>query len=240
MLLLSAAGAASNLEAWVKTEDAAADASRVGHFRDAEALLLSNQKLAETLPPKDARLPRTLFDLAQVYRAEGKYSEALGLYERARQIYGDLYGAKSVELAQTLDGEGELYKSLGDFAQAEPLLAQILPMHVDAIRAAIDLRAPQFDEVQKRNFQSGLMKVAFKSEHGMKCAGGNFGAFDTRLHKGFSLRGFNSWILELRERLGFRCGNSRNQKPRIRPSSSVKARSVRSGSDGRGVPPGVL
>src|SRR5437667_12355118 len=104
VLLTTCASAASDLEVWVKTEDAAADASRVGHFRAAEALLLSNQKLAETFPPKDARLPRTLFDLAQVYRAEGKYSEALPVYERALQIYTKLYGPESIELADTLDG----------------------------------------------------------------------------------------------------------------------------------------
>jgi tetratricopeptide (TPR) repeat protein len=120
--------AASTLETWKKTEDAAAAASKIGHYREAEALLLSNQKLAEVFPPKDARLPHTLFDLAQVYRAEGKYSEALGLYERARQLYIVLYGEESGELAQTLDGEGELYKSLGDFEQAEPLLLKSLEM----------------------------------------------------------------------------------------------------------------
>jgi tetratricopeptide (TPR) repeat protein len=127
-LLGSCAVAQSDLEIWRKAEDTAAEASKIGHFRDAEAQLLANQKLAETFPPKDARLPRTLFDLAQVYRAEGKYSEALGLYERVRQIYTDLYGAQSKELAQTLDGEGELYKALGDFAQAEPLLVKSLEM----------------------------------------------------------------------------------------------------------------
>jgi tetratricopeptide (TPR) repeat protein len=69
-----------------------------------------------------------VFDLAQVYRAEGKYSDALLLYERARQIYMQLYGPESTELADTLDGEGELYKSLNDYAQAEELLVKSLAM----------------------------------------------------------------------------------------------------------------
>lgn len=126
--VVSLGWADSSIETWKKTEDAAAAAAKLGHYREAEALLLRNRKFGETFPPEDARLPRTLFDLAQIYRAEGKYSEALPIYEQLRQIYQDLYGVQSPELASTLDGEGELYKSLEDFAHAEPLLAQSLEM----------------------------------------------------------------------------------------------------------------
>jgi tetratricopeptide (TPR) repeat protein len=118
----------STLEVWKKNEDAAAAAAQAVHFVEAEKLLLSNEKLAETFPPKDARLPRTLFDLAQGYRAEGKYGDALALYERTLQIYESLYGDQSEELAQTLDGEAELYKALGDYGHAEPLLLNSLQM----------------------------------------------------------------------------------------------------------------
>ena len=48
-------------------------ASKVAHFAQAEKLLLANLKIAETFSSKDARLPLTLFDLAQIYRAEGRY-----------------------------------------------------------------------------------------------------------------------------------------------------------------------
>ncbi len=57
----------STLETWKATEEAAAKASKLAHFAEAEKLLLANQKLAETFSPKDARLPLTLFDLAQIY-----------------------------------------------------------------------------------------------------------------------------------------------------------------------------
>jgi tetratricopeptide (TPR) repeat protein len=87
-----ASGQQSPLDLWVANEDAAASASKLAHFAEAEKLLLANEKLAATFPPKDARLPRTTFDLAQIFRAEGKYSEALPRYERALQIYSQLYG----------------------------------------------------------------------------------------------------------------------------------------------------
>ncbi|MEY2411828.1 MAG: hypothetical protein QOD84_434, partial [Acidobacteriaceae bacterium] len=113
---------------WRNTEMAAARASKQAHFSEAEKILVANVSFAETLAPKDARRPRTLFDLAEVYRAEGKYSEALPLYERALQIYGTLYGAEASEIADTMEGEGELYKSLNDYLHAEPLLSRALAM----------------------------------------------------------------------------------------------------------------
>src|SRR4051794_23850323 len=60
--------------------------------------------------------------------------------------------------------------------------AQVLPVHVNAISAAIDLRSPQLDEVQKRNLKSALVKVSFESEHGVISPGGNFKAVNSRLH----------------------------------------------------------
>lgn len=113
----------------------AAAASKVAHFAEAEKLLLANEKLAETFPQKDARLPRTIFDLAQVYRAEGKYSDALPLYERAMQTYSNLYGPESPELAETLDGETELFKSLNDYSHAEPLLLKSLELRQKLLAA---------------------------------------------------------------------------------------------------------
>ena len=135
----------SSIATWKNTEDAAEAASKLGHYREAEALLIRNRKFAETFPPKDARLPRTLFDLAQIYRAEGKYSEALPIYERLRQIYQDLYGPRSPELASTLDGEGELYKSLEDFEHAEPLLKQSLEMRETLPHKDYDLAQSEND-----------------------------------------------------------------------------------------------
>jgi tetratricopeptide (TPR) repeat protein len=125
----------SAFETWKANDQAAAAATKVAHFADAEKLLLANEKLAETFPPKDARLPRTIFDLAQVYRAEGKYSDALPLYERAMQIYTNLYGRQSPELAETLDGEAELFKSLNDYSHAEPLLLKSLALRQKLLAA---------------------------------------------------------------------------------------------------------
>src|SRR5438874_10271232 len=54
-LLHVAFSCASTFETWQKTEDSALAATKAAHFLDAEKLLLANQKLCETFPPKDAR-----------------------------------------------------------------------------------------------------------------------------------------------------------------------------------------
>ena len=79
LIALRSPANASNLETWKANQDAAAKASKLAHFPEAEKFLLANKGLAETFSSKDARLPHTVFDLAQVYRAEGKYSDALPL-----------------------------------------------------------------------------------------------------------------------------------------------------------------
>src|SRR5437763_2525542 len=91
-LLYVAFSCASSLETWQKTEDSALAATKAAHFLDAEKLLLENQKLCETFPPKDARLPRTLFDLAQVWEKE---MQSMGVHTKACLI-GCSLGALAV------------------------------------------------------------------------------------------------------------------------------------------------
>ena len=69
-LVVSARSASEDL--WKVSETAAAKAAKSAHFAEAERLLSANLNLAGNLGPKDPRRPRTLFDLAEVYRAEGK------------------------------------------------------------------------------------------------------------------------------------------------------------------------
>src|SRR6202035_4572721 len=125
VILLSCASLFAQ-DSWKAGEESAARAAKAARFGEAEQLLSANLKVADTFLPKDPRRPRTLLDLAEVYRAEGKYSDALPLYERSLQIYTRIYGSEAIESADVLNGEAELYKSLNDYAHAEPLLVQAL------------------------------------------------------------------------------------------------------------------
>src|SRR6202044_1241078 len=125
-VLLVLSTLAAGPDSWKATEEAGASAGKAAHFDEAEKLLSTNLKVVEILPPVDPPLPRPLFGLAEVYRAEGKYSEALPAYERALDICTKLFGNEATEIADTLNGEAELYKSLNDYAHAEPLLQRAL------------------------------------------------------------------------------------------------------------------
>jgi tetratricopeptide (TPR) repeat protein len=126
MLGLAVVNPCVSQDSWKNTEDSAATASRSAKYADAEKLLLSNLNIAHKLGTNDPRLPRTMLDLAEVYRAEGKYSDALANYEQALQTYTKLYGGEATEISDTLNGEAELFKSLNDYAHAEPLLLRAL------------------------------------------------------------------------------------------------------------------
>jgi tetratricopeptide (TPR) repeat protein len=57
---------------------------------------------------------KTLNDLAIVYRAQGKYGEAEGLYKRALAIRERAQGASHPEVAQTLNNLAIVYGAHAD------------------------------------------------------------------------------------------------------------------------------
>src|SRR5882724_9987966 len=67
-----------------------------------------------------------MLDLAEVYRTEGKYGQAQARYEEALKIYTQQYGEDSLQVAEVLNKHAELYKTLNDYAKAEPLLQRSL------------------------------------------------------------------------------------------------------------------
>jgi L-asparagine oxygenase len=71
--------------------------------------------------------------------------------------------------------------------RVEPLLgladgAQVFPMHVYAVRAAIDLRHAQLDQVEQLRVEAGLTQIVFQSQHGLHSAGTDRSDFDSWLH----------------------------------------------------------
>src|SRR5207302_5550648 len=134
-LFLTVSTGSAGEDDWKASETAAAKATKVAHFAEAERFLSANVALSGNFAPKDPRRPRTLFDLAEVYRAEGKYSEAFPLYARALQIYAGIYGSDATEVADTLEGVAELYKNLNDYAHAESLLIQALDLRKKLLHA---------------------------------------------------------------------------------------------------------
>ena len=113
-------------EAWERDHEAGAKAAKAAHFVEAEGLLLRSADEARKTATAAPLLARSLLDLGEVYRSEGKYAPAQSCYAEALQIYTRQYGAASPQAAEVLNGQAELYKTLNDYVQAEPLLLNAL------------------------------------------------------------------------------------------------------------------
>ena len=113
-------------EAWERDHEAGAKAGEAAHFVEAEGLLLRSADEARKTATAAPLLARSLLDLGEVYRSEGKYAPAQSCYAEALQIYTRQYGADSPQAAEVLNGQAELYKTLNDYVQAEPLLLNAL------------------------------------------------------------------------------------------------------------------
>jgi tetratricopeptide (TPR) repeat protein len=113
-------------EAWERDHEAGAKAAKAAQFVEAEGLLLRSADEARKAATVSPLLARSLLDLGEVYRSEGKYAPAQSCYGEALQIYTRQYGADSPQAAEVLNGQAELYKTLNDYVQAEPLLLKAL------------------------------------------------------------------------------------------------------------------
>ncbi len=69
---------------------------------------------------------RSLNNLAELYRAQGKYAEAEPLYRRALRIDEKTLGPVHLDLAIDLNNLAELYHDQGKYAEAEPFYQRAL------------------------------------------------------------------------------------------------------------------
>ena len=71
-----------------------------------------------------------------VYRAQGKYSEAEGLFERALAIREKALGASHPDVGQTLNNLANLYRDQGKYGEAEGLFKRALAIREQALGAS--------------------------------------------------------------------------------------------------------
>ena len=86
-------------------------------------------------------------------------------------------GALAVGVIRRLTPGIETVKTLLGFS----ICTRILPVHINAISAAVNLRRAHLNKVEKRKFESGLVNISFQSLHGFVNAGSNFHSVDSRL-----------------------------------------------------------
>ncbi len=125
-LFLFATLACQQASRWDEYLTNGAKAYEQGRYSEAEKWLQDALKEAERFRPNDSRLATTLDDLAEVYRAQGKFAEAAPLYERSMAIREKAVGPEHSDLVGTLNGLADLYRAQGKFAEAEPLYRRSL------------------------------------------------------------------------------------------------------------------
>jgi tetratricopeptide (TPR) repeat protein len=79
--------------------------------------------IAENFPPQDKRLPATLDALAFLYREEGNYQAAAGLYLRAIRLWKEIGPDKGAAFSQGTDDLIETYIYAKNYREARKLLA---------------------------------------------------------------------------------------------------------------------
>jgi tetratricopeptide (TPR) repeat protein len=102
------------------------NAYKQGRYAEAEQWLAEAVKDAEAAKPQDLRLARSLNDLGVIYYAQGKYAQAVPLYERALAIQGAMLGREHPLVALTLNNLAALYHAQGKYYKAEPLYERSL------------------------------------------------------------------------------------------------------------------
>jgi tetratricopeptide (TPR) repeat protein len=68
----------------------------------------------------------SLNNLAELYQAQGKYSQAEPLYQRSLAIVERAVGPEHPNVATSLNNLARLYQAQGKYSQAEPLYQRSL------------------------------------------------------------------------------------------------------------------
>jgi tetratricopeptide (TPR) repeat protein len=86
VLVFSACPAPAQEAIWEDHSRAGQEALTKGDYTSAEQHFMAAIRAAKMLNPEDPRIGVSLNDLAQVYRARGKYKDAEAIHEEAVQI----------------------------------------------------------------------------------------------------------------------------------------------------------
>jgi len=76
---------------------------------------------------------QSLNNLAELYQAQGNYSQAQPLYQRSLAIREKALGKEHPNVAQSLNNLAELYQAQGNYSQAQPLYQRSLAIREKAL-----------------------------------------------------------------------------------------------------------
>jgi tetratricopeptide (TPR) repeat protein len=99
-----------------------------GRHAEAEQMLLGALREAERFGPQDFRLAVSCNNLAELYRAQGKYGEAEQLYKRSLAIFENTQGPEHPSVAMSLNNLALLCQMQHRHAEAAVLLQRIIAL----------------------------------------------------------------------------------------------------------------
>ena len=108
----------------------AAAAAAEQRTADAAAFYEQARQRAAALSESNLLLARALDGLADAHRCEGRFEEALELYEESAPMLESLLGSSQPRLATTLHNQGLTYLALGRTDQARDALDRALSIFV--------------------------------------------------------------------------------------------------------------
>ncbi len=112
-----------------------------GDYEKAVGQTKAALKEAEDFGEQDPRFAVTLSNLAEIYRAQGRYAEGEPLYQRALVIDKKALGPEHPGVATDLNNLALLYQAQGRYDEAEPLHQQALAIAEEAAGARASRRS---------------------------------------------------------------------------------------------------
>ncbi len=109
---------------WNTLNAAGIEAYQRGDYAEAEKQWSAALKEAEGFGPQDPRLATSLNNLAELYRAQGRYAEAEPLHKRGLAIREKALGPEHPDVAQSLENYAALLRKTGRGNEAAMLEAR--------------------------------------------------------------------------------------------------------------------
>jgi tetratricopeptide (TPR) repeat protein len=131
--LLLAGCASSERFLWEEYTSAGIQAVRAGQYARAEQLLTRAAKKAEELGPQEKG--RSLNNLAELYRRQGRATEAERYFTQALSVKESELGEDHPDVATSLNNLAQLYVAQGRDFEAAPLLERSLAIQEKALDA---------------------------------------------------------------------------------------------------------
>ena len=95
---------------------------QTGRLREAELELVRAVQYGSSNPKPSEELGSALYNLAAVYRAQARYTEAAPLYDRALAVREELLGPQELPLVPLLNGMALLYNDTAEYTRAQRIL----------------------------------------------------------------------------------------------------------------------